>query len=42
MMKSVAFQYTVGGEVYQVGEFASDGVNSTASGNTNSDGFEFN
>ncbi|WP_299333755.1 cell surface protein SprA [uncultured Psychroserpens sp.] len=30
---AVAFQYTVGGEVYQVGEFANDGVNSTASGN---------
>lgn len=25
----VAFQYTVGGEVYQVGEFANDGVNAT-------------
>ncbi|WP_435413598.1 cell surface protein SprA, partial [Psychroserpens mesophilus] len=31
---AVAFQYTIGGEVYQVGEFANDGVNSTA---TNSD-----
>lgn len=30
---AVAFQYTVGGEVYQVGEFANDGVNSTAAGN---------
>lgn len=27
---AVAFQYTVGGQVYQVGEFANDGVNSTA------------
>ncbi|MEM5566691.1 cell surface protein SprA [Psychroserpens sp. AS72] len=36
---AVAFQYTIGGEVYQVGEFANDGVNSTASGNdTDSDG----
>ncbi len=26
---AVAFQYTVGGEVYQVGEFANDGVSST-------------
>ncbi len=26
----VAFQYTIDGEVYQVGEFANDGVNSTA------------
>lgn len=26
----VAFQYTINGEVYQVGEFANDGVNSTA------------
>lgn len=26
---AVAFQYTVGGEVYQVGEFASDGVDAT-------------
>ncbi len=26
---AVAFQYTVGGEVFQVGEFANDGVNST-------------
>ncbi len=25
----VAFQYTVGGQVYQVGEFANDGVNAT-------------
>ena len=36
---AVAFQYTIGGEVYQVGEFANDGVNSTASGNdTDNDG----
>jgi hypothetical protein len=35
---AVAFQYTIGGEVFQVGEFANDGVNSTASGNdTDSD-----
>ncbi|MCA0130972.1 cell surface protein SprA [Winogradskyella sp. D23] len=27
---AVAFQYTVGGEVYQVGEFANDGVDATA------------
>ncbi len=27
---AVAFQYTIGGEVFQVGEFANDGVNSTA------------
>lgn len=27
---AVAFQYTINGEVYQVGEFANDGVNSTA------------
>ncbi|WP_425222962.1 cell surface protein SprA [Psychroserpens sp.] len=33
---AVAFQYTVGGEVYQVGEFANDGVNSTAT-NTDDD-----
>nr|WP_147678302.1 cell surface protein SprA [Algibacter pacificus] len=26
---AVAFQYTLGGEVYQVGEFANDGVNAT-------------
>ena len=30
---AVAFQYTIGGEVYQVGEFANDGVNSTATNN---------
>ncbi|TBW30159.1 cell surface protein SprA [Gramella sp. KN1008] len=28
---AVAFQYTINGEVYQVGEFANDGVNSTTS-----------
>ena len=27
---AVAFQYTINGEVFQVGEFANDGVNSTA------------
>ncbi|MAM18764.1 MAG: cell surface protein SprA [Gramella sp.] len=27
---AVAFQYTINGEVYQVGEFANDGVNSTS------------
>ncbi|WP_439152338.1 cell surface protein SprA [Winogradskyella sp.] len=27
---AVAFQYTIGGEVFQVGEFANDGVNSTS------------
>ncbi|WP_431157410.1 cell surface protein SprA [Winogradskyella poriferorum] len=27
---AVAFQYTVGGEVYQVGEFANDGVDATS------------
>ena len=30
---AVAFQYTRGGEVYQVGEFANDGVNATAGNN---------
>ncbi|MEH6537136.1 MAG: cell surface protein SprA [Psychroserpens sp.] len=30
---AVAFQYTIGGEVFQVGEFANDGVNSTATNN---------
>ena len=30
---AVAFQFTIGGEVYQVGEFANDGVNSTATNN---------
>ena len=34
---AVAFQYTVGGDVFQVGEFANDGVNSTAT-NTDDDG----
>ncbi|NNE32616.1 MAG: cell surface protein SprA [Winogradskyella sp.] len=29
---AVAFQYTVGGEVYQVGEFANDGVDATEVG----------
>ncbi len=33
---AVAFQYTIGGKVYQVGEFANDGVNSTAT-NTDDD-----
>jgi cell surface protein SprA len=31
---AVAFQYTVGGKVYQVGEFANDGVTATDVGNT--------
>lgn len=37
---AVAFQYTVGGTVYQVGEFANGGVNSTAgaSNDTDTDG----
>ncbi|WP_047548188.1 cell surface protein SprA [Psychroserpens sp. Hel_I_66] len=30
---AVAFQYTIGGEVYQVGEFANGGVSSTSDGN---------
>ncbi|WP_323789305.1 cell surface protein SprA [Psychroserpens sp.] len=30
---AVAFQFTIGGQVYQVGEFANDGVNSTATNN---------
>ncbi|WP_298550035.1 cell surface protein SprA [uncultured Algibacter sp.] len=30
---AVAFQFTVGGKVYQVGEFANDGVSSTGNGN---------
>ncbi|TYC10708.1 cell surface protein SprA [Bizionia gelidisalsuginis] len=34
---AVAFQFTVGGKVYQVGEFANDGVNATDV-DTNSDG----
>jgi cell surface protein SprA len=32
---AVAFQYTIGGEVYQVGEFANDGVDATQVGETN-------
>ncbi|WP_298899454.1 cell surface protein SprA [uncultured Psychroserpens sp.] len=36
---AVAFQYTIGGEVFQVGEFANDGINSTATNDDNdSDG----
>ncbi|WP_366141431.1 cell surface protein SprA [uncultured Aquimarina sp.] len=31
---AVAYQYTVGGEVFQVGEFANDGVNATVGDNT--------
>ncbi|GAA0717173.1 cell surface protein SprA [Aquimarina litoralis] len=31
---AVAYQYTVGGEVFQVGEFANDGVNATNGDNT--------
>lgn len=31
---AVAFQYTLGGEVYQVGEFANDGVEATTVDNT--------
>ncbi|WP_225036796.1 cell surface protein SprA [Winogradskyella sp. SM1960] len=31
---AVAFQYTVGGEVFQVGEFANDGVDATTVDNT--------
>lgn len=31
---AVAFQYTIGGEVYQVGEFANDGVDATVVDNT--------
>ncbi|WP_410488899.1 cell surface protein SprA [Algibacter sp. L3A6] len=35
---AVAFQYTIGGEVYQVGEFANDGVSATdVTTNTNGD-----
>ncbi len=33
----VAFQYTVGGEVFQVGEFANDGVDATVGNNTGID-----
>jgi cell surface protein SprA len=32
---AVAFQYTVGGQVYQVGEFANDGVDATGVTDTN-------
>lgn len=32
---AVAFQYTVNGKVYQVGEFANDGVNATGDANPN-------
>ena len=31
---AVAFQYTVGGEVFQVGEFANDGVEATGVDNS--------
>ncbi|WP_344727794.1 cell surface protein SprA [Corallibacter vietnamensis] len=34
----VAFQYTVGGQVYQVGEFANDGVDATGIDNTGGTG----
>ncbi|WP_425549115.1 cell surface protein SprA [Aquimarina addita] len=34
---AVAFQYTVGGQVYQVGEFANDGVDATVGANTSTD-----
>ncbi len=34
---AVAFQYTVGGQVFQVGEFANDGVDATIGDNTGSD-----
>ncbi len=34
---AVAFQYTIGGKVYQVGEFANDGINSTSGGITDAD-----
>uniref|UniRef100_UPI0036D223EC T9SS outer membrane translocon Sov/SprA n=1 Tax=Salegentibacter chungangensis TaxID=1335724 RepID=UPI0036D223EC len=37
---AVAFQYTINGEVYQVGEFANDGVNAT--GDANNPGSEEN
>ncbi|MDH7445369.1 cell surface protein SprA [Aquimarina sp. 2201CG14-23] len=33
---AVAFQYTVGGQVYQVGEFANDGVDATIGDNSGS------
>ena len=29
---AVAFQFTVGGQVYQVGEFANDGIDATGVG----------
>ncbi|WP_306353471.1 cell surface protein SprA [Flavobacterium sp. '19STA2R22 D10 B1'] len=32
---AVAYQYTIGGEVYQVGEFGTDGVDATNVGNPN-------
>ncbi len=34
---AVAFQYTAGGRVYQVGEFANDGVDATIGNNTGND-----
>lgn len=34
----VAFQYTINGKVYQVGEFANDGVNSTSGAYPDTDG----
>ncbi|AEE19555.1 cell surface protein SprA [Dokdonia sp. 4H-3-7-5] len=34
----VAFQYTVGGQVYQVGEFANDGINATEGSRPDADG----
>ena len=34
----VAFQYTVGGQVYQVGEFANDGVDATSGAYADTDG----
>ncbi len=34
---AVAFQYTVGGRVFQVGEFANDGVDATVGNNTGND-----
>lgn len=38
---AVAFQYTIGGEVYQVGEFANGGVDSTAGPDENNPGSQF-
>ncbi|MGA9326844.1 MAG: cell surface protein SprA, partial [Salegentibacter sp.] len=35
---AVAFQYTINGEVHQVGEFANDGVNATGDGTTTTEG----